>query len=408
MATLKTFRALRPVPEKAETVSSVPYDVVTADEAKKMTAGNPLSFLHVIRPEIDVPEGIDPYNDTVYEKAAENFSHLRQRGILIQEDDPALYIYRLKTNGSEQTGVAGCCSVDEYDGDIIKKHEHTRKEKEDDRVRHMLALSAHAGPVLMTYRGIARLDALFDREKREVPLYDFTAADGVRHTVWRAKNSQEMAETFKEIPYVYIADGHHRAAGASRVREEMRKKNVGGRDDSTAEYNFFLAVLFPSEQLRILSYNRYVSDLNGRGEKMFLNEVKNRFDVFETSNPEPSHKGIFCMYLNKKWYSLALTGEIRAKDPVDALDLSIFQRSLLEPILGIVDQKNDRRIDFVGGPDSAQRLERLVDGKGGAAFSFYPVEVEELLAVADAGMVMPPKSTWFSPKLRSGLLIHLF
>jgi len=245
MATLKSFRALRPVPEKADAVSSVPYDVVTANEAKDIAAGNPLSFLHVIRPEIDLPEGTDPYDNTVYEKAAENFNHLRQRGILFQENFPALYIYRLQANGHEQTGVAGCCSVDEYDGDIIKKHEHTRKEKEDDRLRHMLTLSAHTGPVLMTYRGVTRLDELFEHEKREAPLYDFTADDGVRHTIWRAKNSEEIVKAFKQVPYIYIADGHHRAAGASRVREEMRKKNTAGSDDYTAEYNFFLAVLFP-------------------------------------------------------------------------------------------------------------------------------------------------------------------
>ncbi len=408
MATIKAFRALRPVSENAEAVSSVPYDVVTADEAKNMAAGNPLSFLHVIRPEIDLPRDTDPYDSVVYEKAAQNFNNLRQNGVLVQDDGPALYIYQLQANGHKQTGVAACCWVDEYDRDIIKKHEHTRKEKEDDRLRHMFALSAHAGPVLITYRGIARLDALFDREKKEVPLFDFTTANSVRHTVWRAENSEEMAQAFKEVPLLYIADGHHRAAGASRVREEMRRKNIGGRDSSTAEYNFFLAVLFPSEQLRILAYNRYISDLNGHSVEDFMKEIKSIFDVTDTKNPTPSRKGVFCMYLDGKWYSLIAAGDVSSNDPVGALDLSVFQRLLLEPILGIVDQKKDRRIDFVGGPDSTGKLERLVDEKGGVAFSFYPVGVEELLAVADAGMVMPPKSTWFSPKLRSGLLVHLF
>jgi len=408
MATIKTFRALAPVPEKARAVSSVPYDVVTVEEAKNMAEGNPLSFLHVIRPEIDLPEGMNPYDPAVYEKAAQNFHTLRQKNLLIQDDSPALYIYRLQVNGHEQTGVAGCCWVDEYDRNIIKKHEHTRKEKEDDRVRHMLALSAHAGPVLMTYRGIWRLDVLIDRERKNASLYDFTAVDGVRHTVWRAENSEEIAAAFKEVPYLYIADGHHRAAGASRVREEMRKKNIGRGDDSSAEYNFFLAVLFPSEQLRILSYNRYVSDLNGQSEKDFMKEVKARFDVAETTNPAPPQKGVFCMYLGGTWYRLTAARDVNSNDPVSALDLSIFQRLLLEPILGIMDQKKNRRIDFVGGPDSTEKLKRSVDIKGGVAFSFYPVGVEELLAVADAGMVMPPKSTWFSPKLRSGLLVHLF
>ncbi len=408
MATIKAFRALAPAPEKARAVSSVPYDVVTVEEAKNMAEGNPLSFLHVIRPEIDLPEGMNPYDPAVYQKAAQNFHTLRQKNLLIQDDSPVLYIYRLQVNSHEQTGVAGCCRVDEYDRDIIKKHEHTRKEKEDDRVRHMLALSAHAGPVLMTYRGIRHLDALIDRERKNAPLHDFTAVDGVRHTVWRAENSEEIEAVFKEVPYLYIADGHHRAAGASRVREEMRKKNIGRGDDSSAEYNFFLAVLFPSEQLRILSYNRHVSDLNGRSEKDFMKEVKARFDVAETTNPAPAQKGVFCMYLEGTWFSLTAAGDVSSNDPVSALDLSIFQRLLLEPILGIMDQKKDRRIDFAGGSDSTEKLKGLVDKKGGVAFSFYPVGAEELLAVADAGMVMPPKSTWFSPKLRSGLLVHLF
>ncbi len=407
MATVKPFKALRPVPEKAEAVSSVPYDVVDTAEARLLAENNPLSFLHVVRPEIDLPEGTDIYGDAVYKRGAKNFANLIGRGILVQEDEPCVYIYRLIMDGHEQVGIAACCSVDEYDNNVILKHEHTRKEKEDDRVKHMLSVSAHHGPVLMTYRGNSRINTIVDEEIREKPLYDFTSPDGVRHTLWRARQTAKISETFKTVPFIYIADGHHRAAGASRVKQEMLKRNPGAKGDE--EFNYFLTVMFPAEQMKILAYNRFVSDLNELSETEFLRSVEERFDVAPGDGSEPSSKGIIGMYLNGKWYELTFrekeTGDV---DPVSVLDLSKFQDRLLTPVLGIKAQKSDKRIDFIGGQGSINKLQKRVDAEGGAAFTFFPVTVSGLMAVADAGRIMPPKSTWFAPKLRSGLLTHRF
>jgi len=408
MAIIRPFRALRPVPEKAKDVSSVPYDVVNTDEARSLAERNPVSFLYVIRPEIDLPEGTALYEDRVYDKAAENLKKLTDNGVLVQDDEPCVYLYRLIMDGHEQVGVAACYSVDEYDNDTIRKHEHTRKEKEDDRLRHMLTLSAHTGPVLMTYRGTEKIDSFVSNETASDPLYDFTAPDGVRHTVWRVSMSKPIAEAFKEIPLLYIADGHHRAAGASRVKRTMVQKNPHSNGEE--EFNYFLGVVFPAGQLKILSYNRYVKDLNGLSVDAFLSGVKKHFEITGEGSAEPREKGQFCMYLNKKWYSLRIVHQEKreAPDPVSSLELSIFQELLLEPLLGIKDQKKDKRIDFIGGAESSAKLEKRVDAQGGVAFTFYPVSVDELLAVADAGRIMPPKSTWFAPKLRSGLLIHGF
>ena len=411
MAIIRAFRALRPIVEKADLVASVPYDVVNTEEAKELAKGNPYSFLHVIRPEIDLPDGIDPYDERVYKKARENMEKLIKQKILVEEAEPSLYIYRLSTDGHSQTGVVGCLSVDEYDRGIIKKHELTRKVKEDDRVRHMLATSAHTGPVLITFREDVGLKTIIKENTATKPLYDFTAPDGVRHTVWRVEDWSEIKKAFRRIPSLYIADGHHRAAGASRVQKEMIKKLTGeGRDISgDEEFNYFLAVVFPSDELRIQPYNRYVKDLGKMDEEAFLSSLGNTVKVEETDSKIPSRKGIICMYLGKKWYKLDLpeSGYV-SDDPVGSLDISVFQRLILEPILGIIDQKKDPRIDFVGGDGSVEKIEMLVDTKGGVGFSFYPVNIEELIAVADAGKIMPPKSTWFSPKLRSGLLIHGF
>ncbi len=407
MATIKPFRALRPVPEIAKSVSSVPYDVVDTAEARALAEGNRLSFLRVIRPEIDLPEGTGLYEDAVYERGAENFKGLIEDGHLIQEDEPAVYVYRLVMEGHEQTGVAACCPVDEYDNNVILRHEHTRREKEDDRVRHMLAISAHQGPVLMTYRGTGRINTLVSREVSEKPLYDFISQDGIRHTIWRTRQKGEIGEAFKSVPSIYIADGHHRAAGASRVRQEMLRKYPDSKGDE--EFNFFLCVLFPDEQVRIQPYNRYVRDLNGLNEDDFFKAVGKKLDVAAGAGAEPSNKGFIGMYLDGKWYELRIRdSDTDCSDPVSSLDLSKFQRDLLGPILGIKDQKSDRRIDFVGGSESRLKLEKRVNENGGVAFTFYPVSVPELLAVADAGRIMPPKSTWFAPKLRSGLLIHRF
>jgi uncharacterized protein (DUF1015 family) len=407
MAIVRPFRALRPVQDKADKVASVPYDVVTAEEARTLAEGNPLSFLHVIRPEIDLPDSTDPYSDEVYKKAKENLGNLVTTGILFQEQEHCFFIYRIQAGSHEQTGLACCCSVSEYDRDIIRKHENTRREKEDDRFKHIYALSAHAGPVLMTYRARQLRETLLQQSASGIPIYDFVADDGVRHTIWREHDVSPISEAFREVPLLYIADGHHRAAGASRVRRAILEKNPGLGEE---ECNFFLAVLFPSDQLRILPYNRYIGDLNGLNEKGFLEKVIKRFEISETGSPVPEKRRQYCMYLEGKWYTLIPRAEkeVASSDPVSFLDLSLFQEKLLGPVLGIIDQKNDSRIDFVGGEGSTEKLALRVDQEGGVAFSFFPVSVEELLAVADAHMIMPPKSTWFSPKLRSGLLIHKF
>jgi len=407
MAVIRPFRAWRPVKDKAKDVASHPYDVVTTEEAKELARGNPLSFLHVIRSEIDLPPETDPYDIAVYKKARENFNRLIENGVMIEESKSLLYIYRLKAGEHSQIGVVGCGSVDEYDRDIIKKHEHTRKEKEDDRVRHMLALSAHTGPVLMTCRGEQRINKIVSIEIEKEPLYDFVSDDGIGHTVWQVWEPEPLVDAFRRVKNLYIADGHHRACGASRVRQYIREKVGDVKGDE--EFNFFLMVVFPEEQLRILPYNRYISDLGGWSEKSFLDKVKTHFKVLEDGKNQPDKKGYFCMFLGGKWYELyPVEKEQKALDPVSDLDLSTFQKTLLEPILGITDQKKDRRIDFVGGEKSALKLEERVKKEGGVAFTFYPVTIEELMAVSDAGMVMPPKSTWFHPKLRSGLLVHRF
>ncbi len=407
MATIKSFRALRPAAQKCREVASVPYDVVGTAEAAELAEGNPLSFLHVIRPEIDLPEGTDLYSEEVYQQALQNFHRLEKEEVLIREQEPSLYIYRLEMNDHTQIGVACCCSVDEYDAGIIKKHEHTRKEKEDDRLKHMLTLSAHTGPVLMTYREQGEIANILSRETESEPLYDFVAEDGIRHTVWRARGVDRIVEAFASVPALYIADGHHRAAGASRVKATM--KEVRGKCSGDEEFNYFLAVLFEDKQLKILPYNRWISDFGNLSEEEFLKKVGDRFEMMVSDTGVPSSKGHVCMYFSGTWYSLELhADETVSQDPVSSLDLNLFQRELLGPILGITDQRKDERIEFIGGERSIEKLQSRVDGNGGVAFSFSAVNIEELLAVSDAGEVMPPKSTWFVPKLRSGILIHQF
>ena len=407
MATIKSFKALRPKPEIAEKVSSVPYDVVNREEAKKLAEGNPISFLHVIRPEIDLPADIDPYDDAVYNKARENFLKLVNENILIGDNEKAIYLYRLTMGDHSQIGIAACYSVDEYDRGIIKRHELTRKDKEDDRLKHMLTLSAHTGPVLLAFKSNKEINNLLNKSIKNAPLYDFTAEDNVRHTLWRITDDDHFVEVFNGLPALYIADGHHRAAGASRVKKEMikRLRKINGDE----EFNYFLAVAFPDNQLKIYPYNRHIKELNGISPEDFLEKIRGIFKVVDNGMVEPDRKGIISMYLNGKWYELHIPENYYDhNDPVKSLDLSVFQEKVLEPILGIVDQKKDTRIDFVGGPNSSGRLKVLVDNEGGVAFAFYPVSINELMAIADAGKIMPPKSTWFAPKLRSGLLVHRF
>jgi uncharacterized protein (DUF1015 family) len=407
MAVVRQFRALRPLKGKEKNIASVPYDVVDTNEARALADGNPLSFLHVVRPEIDLPDSVDIHDDSVYNKAVENLDKLVKNGDLIQEDSPSLYLYKLTMGDHEQTGVACCCAADDYDNNVIKKHEYTRKEKEDDRLRHMLALSAHAGPVLMTYRGDERINGIVKLETKKPPLYDFIAEDGVRHAIWRVERPGSLVNAFKEVSSLYIADGHHRAAGGSRVKKEMESRGLGFTGEQ--EWGYFLAVLFPAEELVILSYNRWISDIGNYTTERFMERLERSFHVESANDPEPSRKGTFNMYIGGRWYGLTLKPELkRSAEAVEQLDLSVFQREVLEPVFGILDQRKDKRIDFVGGEGSTKKLKKLVDEKGGVAFSFFPVSIEELLAVSDAGRVMPPKSTWFVPKLRSGLLIHRF
>lgn len=408
MATIRAFRALRPTTEKAPAVSAVPYDVVNTTEARELAAGNPLSFLHVSRPEIDLPDGIDVYSDAVYSKAAENFEKLKAEAPLLIEDTPSLYVYRLKMGEHTQTGIAACCSVDEYDSDIVRKHERTRKDKEDDRTRHILTLRAQTGPVFLTYRGRDEINDLAIRAQREEPLYDFTS-DGVTHTIWRVNHADTdlLTEGFQAIPLVYIADGHHRAASASRARAEIRAKNTGDTGDE--EYNFFLTVLFPADQLQILPYNRAVKDLNGMSASEFLTALSKSFVVADAPSPSPKEKSEICMYLEDRWYSLTTApGTTNPIDPISTLDVSVLQERVLEPLLGIKDLRTDKRIDFVGGLRGTAALEQMVNaGRAAVAFSMYPVTVDQLMAIADRNEIMPPKSTWFEPKLRDGLLSHL-
>lgn len=408
MATIRAFRALRPTTEKAYLVSAVPYDVVNTAEARDLAAGNPLSFLHVSRPEIDLPDGTDIHSDEVYAKAGENFEKLKAEAPLFVEESPSLYVYRLQMGEHSQTGIAACCSIDEYDSNIVRKHERTRKDKEDDRTRHMLTISAQTGPVFLTYRGRDDINDLVIRAQQQDPLFNFEASDGVVHTIWLVtpEDRDLMIESFKEVPRVYIADGHHRAASASRARAKLQSTHG---DDADLEYNFFLTVLFPADQLQILPYNRIVKELNGMTTAQFLSAVSERFDVSDAPSPRPSQKSEICMYLDGRWHRLALAaGTTNPIDPISSLDVSVLQDRVLEPLLGIADVRTDKRIDFVGGIRGTDALEKMVnDGHAAVAFSTYPVTVDELMAIADANEIMPPKSTWFEPKLRDGLLSHL-
>ncbi|HET6889961.1 MAG TPA: DUF1015 family protein [Pyrinomonadaceae bacterium] len=406
MATIRPFSALRPPPERSKQVSSVPYDVVNTEEARRLARGNPFSFLHVSRPEIDLPQGTDIYSEPVYRKALDNFEGLIQACPLVTEEAPSIYLYRLIMGNHEQTGVVACCSIDEYDQNVIRKHERTRRDKEDDRTRHMLILKAQTGPVFLTYRAHPDINKIVTEGTSANPLFDFQADDGIKHTIWRAPDPRPFVQAFKHVPYLYIADGHHRAASASRARAELKEQSFSNTVDE--EYNFFLTVIFPHDQLQILPYNRVVKDLNGHSKEEFLAHLRQAFVISNQSNPAPTKRGDWSMYLDKQWYGLALREDAnRPAGAVASLDVAVLQDRVLDPILGIKDVRTDKRIDFVGGLRGTKELERLVDeGQAAMAFSLFPTTVEDLLRVSDAGEVMPPKSTWFEPKLRDGLLIH--
>jgi uncharacterized protein (DUF1015 family) len=408
MASIHPFRALRPTPDKAAAVSSVPYDVVSTDEARHLADGNPLSFLHVTRSEIDVPPGTNPYTPEVYQKARANFSALRERGSLVLDETPSLYFYRLRMGGHEQTGIAGCFAVDEYESDVIKKHERTRRDKEDDRTRHIVELRAQTGVVFLTYRADQAIDALAQQVSAGEPLYDFAAPDGVRHTIWRAGVDQtdSLVSAFRRVPALYIADGHHRAASAARAREELASRPGSTSDQAGADT--FIAVAFPDEQVQILPYNRTIKDLGGRTARQFLGALRAQFRVTDGA-PTPERPGEVSMYLDGRWYAIDLASVAPADDSRESsLDVSRLQRGVLEDLLNIGDVRTDKRIDFVGGARGSDALMRAVDsGDAAVAFSMYPVTVDDLMAIADSGGIMPPKSTWFEPKLRDGLLVHL-
>ena len=406
MAVIRPFRALRPHPERAQSVASVPYDVVNTDEARALANGNPLSFLHVSRPEIDLPAGTEIYSDAAYRKAVENFERLIAAAPLDKESEPSLYLYRLIMGEHKQVGIVACCSIDEYDNSTIRKHERTRRDKEDDRTRHMLMLRAQTGPVFLTYRNRAEIDEQVAAAITQEPLYDLTATDGVKHTIWRLNDTGSLVKSFESVPLLYIADGHHRAASASRARAELKEQSFAhtGKED----YNYFLTVIFPDSQVQILAYNRTVHDLNGLSKEQFLDEIRGQFTLSKNASPEPQKRSHWSMYLEGQWYGLELSpAATQPAGTVASLDVSVLQDRLLDPILGIKDIRTDKRIDFIGGLRGTKELERLVDeGKAAVAFSLYPTTVEELLMVSDANEIMPPKSTWFEPKLRDGLLIH--
>jgi uncharacterized protein (DUF1015 family) len=401
---IKPFAALRPAPEKAAALAAVPYDVVDTAEARALAAGNPDSFLHVSRPEIDLPESVGIHDDAVYAQGARALRDLQARGALLREDGERLYVYRQIMGGHSQTGVVACCHIEDYANDVIRKHEKTRKDKEDDRTRHCLELNANTGPVFLTYRGQAALDALVARAQAGAPLNDFTAADGIRHTVWRVEGeSAPWVEAFRQVPLAYVADGHHRAAAAFRAGRQRREANPG--HTGAEEYNWFLAVLFPASQLRILPYNRCVADLNGLAPDAFLERVRTVFQTEPAGGAEPAGPREVRMYLGGAWYRLAW--DEFATDPVGRLDVSVLQDGLLAPVLGIDDPRTNQRISFVGGIRGTGELVKRVDGgRDAVAFSMYPTTVAQMMDIADAGQSMPPKSTWFEPKLRSGLLVH--
>ena len=401
MAAVYPFLALRPDPRVAADVADVPYDVVSTSEARSLAANRPLSFLHVSRAKIDLPPDTDPYADVVYRTAAANFDRLRTSAPLVVESRPSLYFYRLVMGEHAQIGLAACFSVDEYERDIVRKHERTRKDKEDDRTRHIVELRAQTGPVFLTYPAAPALDALAARITTDAPLVDFTASDGIRHTIWQVPPGDVSAivDAFRQIPVLYIADGHHRAASAMRAKQAL--------SDESSEASTFLAVAFPHNQTQILPYHRVVKDLNGHTAASFLAAISDRLTV-AAGGPAPSGKGHVSMYLNGAWHDVTLGAPGRDASPADQLDVSLLQDQVLAPLLGVGDPRTDKRIDFVGGIRGPAALSRAVDqGHAAVAFALHPVSVADLMAIADAGGIMPPKSTWFEPKLRDGLLSHL-
>ena len=411
MATIRPFRAIRPIPDKAAVIAALPYDVYNRQEAKEAVKGNPDSFLNIDRAETQFDDSVDTYAECVYEKAHDLLWEKIAKGDFLREDAPSYYIYELTMEGRVQTGIVACASIDDYEHQVIKKHENTRADKEADRIHHVDSCNAQTGPIFLAYRANAVIREIVAKTKQQAAVYDFTSEDGIRHRVWvisEADDINAIRASFDSIGEIYIADGHHRAASAVKVGLKRRAEHPDY--DGSEEFNYFLSVLFPDEELMIMDYNRVIKDLNGLSADAFLAKVQEIFDVrpVERTDRKPGKKGNFSMYLEGNWYLCTIRETDRSTDPVKGLDVSLLQELLLAPVLGIGDPKTDKRIDFVGGIRGLDELERRcsVDGDCVCAFAMYPTDIQELFAVADAGLLMPPKSTWFEPKLRSGLFIH--
>ena len=411
MAVLRPFQAVRPVPALAHKVAALPYDVMNSKEAREMVVGNPYSFLHVDKAEIDLDPSIDIYDDTVYLKAAETLQKMQKEGTYIQDSKPCYYIYRQIMDGRAQSGIVGCASVDDYLNNRVKKHELTRADKEADRIRHVDTCDANTGPIFLTYRAKENINEIMQGwMKAHAPVYDFVSEDDITHTVWVIdddKTVKELEAAFAAVPAFYIADGHHRAASAVRVAQKRRQQHPDYTGDE--EFNYFLAVLFPDSELKIMDYNRVVHDLNGNSPEEFIEKLAKVYEISEYKDgicPPPARHTVG-MYMGKKWYLLKAKAEsYNANDPVDSLDVSILQKNVLTPILGIEDPRTSERISFVGGIRGLNELVRMVDGGKAVAFAMYPTGLDELMTIADTNNIMPPKSTWFEPKLRSGIFIH--
>ena len=410
MAVFKPFKAYRPTSDKAKDVAAYPYDVVNSDEARDIVNGNPDSFLRVGKPEVDLDPSISLYDPKVYAKGKENLDRLVNDGILVEDNSPCYYIYSLTMNGRTQNGLVGCASVEDYWNDVIKKHEFTRKQKEEDRCEHVRITNAHTGPIFLTYKDDSDINTLINKIKQNVPDNDHVANDGIRHQTWLIDNKEDIEfiqNRLTEVPSFYVADGHHRSAAAAIVGRERREANPNHTDNEN--YNQFLAVLFPASELYIMDYNRLVVDLNGNSVTEFLDKVADKFTVQKSDKKvSPSQKGEFGFYSEGNWYKLNIKPElVDLNDPVESLDVALLQKHVLDNILAIEDPRTDERIDFVGGIRGLEELVRRVDnGEMKAAISMYPTSIEELMNIADAGRVMPPKSTWFEPKLRDGLFVH--
>lgn len=409
MAIIKPFKAIRPNKEKVERIAALPYDVYNREEAKAVVDKNPDSFLKIDRAETQLDDTLDTYDSKVYQKAHDTLWEMVENGSFVKEEKSCYYIYELTMNGRTQTGITACASIDDYESGVIKKHENTRADKEIDRINHVNICNAQTGPIFLAYRTNPVINQVVENVKKEKPVYDFAAEDGVHHRVWVISNDSQIVSVegaFTAIDAIYIADGHHRAASAVKVG--MQRRQECPEYDGTEEYNYFLSVLFPDEQLMIMDYNRVVKDLNGLEEKVFLEKVSEIFKVNEikTEEKRPLEKGSFSMYLGEKWYSCQMKAEDILNNPVESLDVSVLQNKLLAPLLNINNPKTDERIDFVGGIRGIKELERRCKTDCAVAFAMYPTSIGELFAVADAGLLMPPKSTWFEPKLRSGIFIH--